>query len=105
MPVSFPLAPFPPRTGSRGMVTAADQLASIAGVGALERGGTAADAVVAAAAVMAVTSPHLCGMGGDVLAMVCASGSEPVALLAVGRAGSGVDPARMRAEGHSVMAL
>ena len=27
------------------------------------------------------------------------------ALLAVGRAGSGVDPARMRAEGHSVMAL
>ena len=105
MPVSFPLAPFPPRTGSRGMVSAADQLASIAGVGALERGGSAADAAVAAAAVMAVTSPHLCGMGGDVLAMVCSPGAEPVALLAVGRAGSGVDPARMRAEGHTVMAL
>jgi gamma-glutamyltranspeptidase/glutathione hydrolase len=87
------------------MVTAADQLAASAGIGALERGGSAADAAVAAAAVMAVTSPHLCGMGGDLLAMVCAPGSDPVALLAVGRAGSGADPARLRSEGHSVMPL
>ena len=101
----FSAGPVRPRTGLRGMVNAADQLASIAGVGALEQGGTAADAAVAAAAVMAVTSPHLCGMGGDLLAMVSAPGSDPVALLAVGRAGSGVDPARMRAEGHSVMPL
>ena len=42
--MSFPLAPFGPRTGLRGMVNAADQLASIAGVGVLEQGGTAADA-------------------------------------------------------------
>ncbi|MGA3149112.1 MAG: gamma-glutamyltransferase [Acidimicrobiales bacterium] len=101
--MSFPSAPFAPRTGLRGMVTSADQLASIAGVSMLERGGTAADAAVAAAAVMAVTGPHLCGLGGDLLAMVDAPGSEPRALLAVGRAGSGVDPARMRAGGMSVM--
>jgi hypothetical protein len=81
--MSFPSAPFAPRTGRRGMVTSADQLASIAGVSALERGGTAADAAVAAAAVMAVTGPHLCGMGGDLLAMVDAPGAEPRALLAV----------------------
>ena len=99
------MAPFGPRTGLRGMVAAADQLASIAGVGALDRGGTAGDAVVSAAAVMAVTSPHLCGMGGDLLAMVCAPGIGPEALLAIGRAGFGVDPDRMRAEGHSVMPL
>jgi gamma-glutamyltranspeptidase/glutathione hydrolase len=103
--MSFPLAPFAPRTGWRGMVSAADQLASSAGIGALDRGGSAADAAVAAASVMAVTSPHLCGLGGDLLAMVSAPGSEPLALLAVGRAGSGVDPHRLRARGRSVMAL
>jgi gamma-glutamyltranspeptidase/glutathione hydrolase len=104
-PMTFPSAPFGPRTGLRGMVNAADQLASIAGIEALEQGGTAADAAVAAAAVMAVTSPHMCGMGGDLLAMVSAPGSEPVAMLAIGRAGSGVDAADLRAEGHSVMPL
>ena len=103
--MSFPSAPFPPRTGSRGMVNAADQLASIAGISLLAEGGTAADAAVGAAAVMAVTSPHLCGMGGDVLAMVSQPGVRPVALLGVGRAGSGVDPATMRAQGHVVMPL
>ena len=103
--MSFPDAPFAPRTGARGMVNAADQLATMAGIGALEQGGSAADAAVAAAAVMAVTSPHLCGMGGDLLAVVSPPGSDPVAMLAVGRAGSGVDAARLRARGHSVMAL
>jgi gamma-glutamyltranspeptidase/glutathione hydrolase len=71
----------------------------------LTRGGSAADAAVAAAAVMAVTSPHLCGMGGDMLAMVCVPGADPVALLSIGRAGSGVDAARLRDEGHTVMPL
>jgi gamma-glutamyltranspeptidase/glutathione hydrolase len=85
------------------MVNAADQLAAVAGIGVLERGGSAADAAVAAAAVMAVTSPHLCGMGGDLLAMVSPPGATPLALLSVGRAGSGVDAAAMRAEGHAVM--
>jgi gamma-glutamyltranspeptidase / glutathione hydrolase len=101
----YPLAPFSPRTGAHGMVNAADQLAATAGVAALEQGGTAADAAVAAAAVMAVTGPHLCGLGGDLLAMVAAPGQAPVALVAAGRAGSGVDAGRMRAEGHSVMPL
>ncbi len=87
------------------MVNAADQLAAHAGIRALDGGGSAADAIVSAAAVMAVTSPHLCGMGGDALAMVCAPRSHPVALLAVGRAGSGVDPATLRAEGHSQMVV
>lgn len=87
------------------MVAAADQLASNAGVGMLGQGGSSADAAVAAAAVMAVVGPHLCGMGGDLLAMVSRPGQEPEALLAVGRAGSGVDAARLRAEGHTVMPL
>jgi gamma-glutamyltranspeptidase/glutathione hydrolase len=85
------------------MVSAADHLAATAGLGLLDQGGSAADAAVGAAAVMAVTSPYLCGMGGDMLAVVSAPGVDPIAMLAVGRAGSGVDAAKLRAEGHSIM--
>jgi gamma-glutamyltranspeptidase/glutathione hydrolase len=103
--VSLPLAPFASRTGVRGMVAAADQLAVSAGIGVLARGGSGADAAVATGAAMAVVAPHLCGLGGDMLAMVCAPGAAPEALLGVGRAGSGADPARMRAEGLATMPL
>jgi gamma-glutamyltranspeptidase/glutathione hydrolase len=87
------------------MLTAADQLACSAGISMLDRGGSAADAMVAAAAVMAVVGPHLCGLGGDALMMVKAPGEAPVALLGVGRAGSGADPDKLRAEGHDDMVL
>jgi gamma-glutamyltranspeptidase/glutathione hydrolase len=87
------------------MVIAADQLACSAGIFTLDRGGSAADAMVAAAAVMAVVGPHLCGLGGDALAMVKAPGAPPVSLLAVGRAGSGADADRLRADGHADMPL
>jgi len=103
--MALPLAPFGPRSGLRGMVAAADQLAASAGIDALARGGSAADAAVAAGAVMAVVGPHLCGLGGDALAMVSAPGAPPTALLAIGRAGAGSDAARLRAEGHSAMPL
>jgi len=103
MRMAYSLAPFAPVTGLRGMVSAADHLASTAGTGLLARGGSAADAAVGAAAVMAVTSPYLCGMGGDMLAVVSAPGADPIALLATGRAGSGVDAEKLRAEGHSIM--
>ncbi len=101
--MTLPLAPFGPRSGLRGMVVAADQLAVSAGVGMLAHGGSAADAAVATGVVMAVVGPHLCGLGGDVLAMVAPPGSTPEALLSVGRAGSGSDPAGLRAEGMTVM--
>jgi gamma-glutamyltranspeptidase/glutathione hydrolase len=85
------------------MVAAADQLAASAGLSILSQGGSAADGVVAAAAAMAVIGPHLCGLGGDALAVVCPPGTEPLALLAIGRAGSGVDASRLRAQGHTTM--
>src|ERR1019366_3571334 len=99
--MAYSLVPFAPVTGLRGMASAADHLASTTGPGLLDQGGSAADAAVGAAAVMAVTSPYLCGMGGDMLAVVSAPGVDPIAMLAVGRAGSGVDAAKLRAEGHS----
>ena len=85
------------------MVCSIDHLASAAGVQMLRSGGSAADAAVAASAVLSVTSPHVCGMGGDLLAVVVPAGGIPVALNASGRAGSGADPERLRAEGYRVM--
>ena len=89
----------------RGMVCSVDHLASQAGVAMLRAGGTAVDAAVATSAVLSVTSPHLCGMGGDLMAVVVIPGADPVAMNASGRAGSGADAERLRGEGHSVMPL
>ena len=88
-----------------GLVCTVDRRATEAGVAAMRAGGTAADAAVAANAVLAVTSPHLCGMGGDLWAIVLEPGSEPVVLNATGRAGSGADAAMLRARGMRQMPL
>ncbi|MFC4586773.1 gamma-glutamyltransferase family protein [Sphaerisporangium corydalis] len=78
-------------------------MASSAGLTMLERGGSAADAAIAANAVLAVTAPHACGLGGDLFALVHAGAGAPQALNASGRAGSGADPDRLRAEGRDRM--
>jgi gamma-glutamyltranspeptidase / glutathione hydrolase len=90
-------------TAPAGMVCSVDHLASAAGVAVLRQGGSAADAAIAASAVLAVTTPHMCGMGGDLFAVVHAAPGPPVVLNASGRAGSGADPDRLVAEGNRVM--
>jgi gamma-glutamyltranspeptidase/glutathione hydrolase len=86
-----------------GMVCAVDHLAASAGLSMLRAGGTAADAAVATSAVLAVTTQHMCGMGGDLLAVVVPPDSDPIALNSSGRAGSGADSERLRAEGRRTM--
>ena len=86
------------------MVCSVDQLASEAGVAMLRAGGSAADAAIAANAVLAVTAQHMCGMGGDLFALVHVPGTAaPFALNASGRTGSGADAERLRADGHTEM--
>ena len=87
------------------MVCSVDHLASSAGVAMLRAGGSAADAAVATSAVLAVTTQHMCGMGGDLFALVHdpAAPGPPATLNASGRAGSGADADRLRAEGHTSM--
>src|SRR6478736_7533489 len=89
----------------RGMVCSVDHLASSAGVALLRAGGSAADAAVGSSAVLAVTTQHMCGMGGDLFALVHDGGAAPAALAAVGRAGAGADAAAMRAEGLTEMPM
>ena len=93
------------RFAPNGMVCSVDHLASGAGVAMLRAGGSAGDAAVAASAVLAVTTQHMCGMGGDLFAVVHdpTVAGPPAVLNASGRAGSGADPDRLRAEGHAAM--
>ncbi|MDP9464177.1 MAG: gamma-glutamyltransferase, partial [Actinomycetota bacterium] len=84
------------------MVASADQLATQIGLRALTIGGNAVDAAIATNAAIAVTCPHLCGMGGDLFALVHRDG-EVFALNSTGRAGAGADAAALRAEGRSDM--
>ena len=98
-----PLVPLTTRYSPTAMVTTVDHLATEAGLGALRDGGSAADAAIAANAVLTVTMPNLCGMGGDLFALVSQPDAPPATLNAAGRAGGGADAARLRAEGCDEM--
>lgn len=88
---------------AHGMVCSVDPLASAAGVAVMQQGGNAVDAAIATSAVLTVTTQHMCGLGGDLLALISQDGEPPLALNASGRAGSGADPDRLRAAGHTSM--
>ena len=101
--VTTPSVPYTTVRAPHRMVASADGLATQAGLTVMARGGNAVDAAIATNAAIAVTAPHLCGMGGDLFALVHVPGDEPTALDASGRAGSGADPGRLRDEGHVEM--
>jgi len=52
-----------------GIVATSHVQASVAGAQILSRGGSAVDAAIAANAVLGVTEPMMCGMGGDLFAI------------------------------------
>src|SRR5689334_19897700 len=96
--------PFPTVRSREAIVCSADHLATQAGMEILAAGGNAVDAAIATNAAIGVVAPHLCGMGGDLFAIVHRDGQiAPDVLNASGRAGSGVDAAALRAEGHTAM--
>lgn len=70
----------------RGTVTAPHHLAAQAGVSVLREGGNAIEAMVAAAATIAVVFPHTNSMGGDGFWLISEPGKSSVAIDACGRA-------------------
>jgi gamma-glutamyltranspeptidase/glutathione hydrolase len=87
-----------------GIVAASQPLASRAGAQILERGGTAADAAIAANAVLGVVEPEMNGIGGDLFAIVYEAKSDRVyGLNASGWAPTGLTPALLQSRGMKSM--
>ncbi len=72
--------------------TAPHRLATKAGYDILEGGGTAVEAMVAAAAQIAVVYPHMNGIGGDGFWLIKKKGQTPVAIPACGPAAQQATP-------------
>ena len=68
----------------QGMVTAPHHLAAEAGVQAMREGGNTIEAMIAAAATIAVTYPHMNGIGGDGFWLISLPGRAPIGIQACG---------------------
>jgi gamma-glutamyltranspeptidase / glutathione hydrolase len=87
-----------------GIVATSHPLAAEAGAQALRDGGSAADAAVAAAAVLAVVEPGSTGVGGDAFALWWGPGdAAPRGLAGAGPAPAGMSIDALRAAGHDAM--
>ena len=73
---------------THGMAVAPHHLASQSALAVLREGGSAIEAMVAAAATVAVVYPHMNGLGGDGFWLIVPPEGEPVAIDASGAAGS-----------------
>jgi len=83
-----------------GIVAASQTLAAEAGAMILDRGGSAVDAAIAANAVLGVAEPMMCGIGGDLFAIVYeASTGKLHGLNASGWAPEGLSLDVLRAKG------
>ena len=74
--------------GYRGGITAPQKTAALAGYDILRDGGTAIEAIVAAAATVAVTYPHMNGIGGDAFWLIKKANSKPICISGCGYSAS-----------------
>lgn len=85
-----------PVYGAGGAIATSQPLATQAGVQVLREGGSAADAAIAAAALLAVCEPMMSGPGGDLSAMVWRPQDRRLMLLqAIGSAPAAASPKRI----------
>ena len=83
--------------GHRWAVATPHPDASEAAAAAFASGGNAVDAALHAAVTLAVVYPHMCGVGGDLFALVQNPDGKLVAIDSSGRAPGGADPEGLRA--------
>ncbi|MDB5433212.1 MAG: gamma-glutamyltransferase [Caulobacter sp.] len=96
---AWPRHRFSPTLASRGMVAAAHPLTVAAGLEILQRGGNAVEAAIAAALTAAVVMPEMCGLGGDLFALVHRPGEAPLSFLGSGRSPASATIEQMRRHG------
>jgi gamma-glutamyltranspeptidase/glutathione hydrolase len=75
-----------PIRGTRGMAVAPHALASQSALAVLREGGNAVEAMIAAAATIAVVYPHMNSIGGDSFWLIHVPGREPLGIDACGAA-------------------
>ena len=90
-------------SGRRWAVASPHPGASEAAARAFASGGTAVDAALHAATTLAVVCPHMCGVGGDLFAVVRSPDGKVVAIGSAGRAPSGADASALRAAHGATM--
>jgi gamma-glutamyltranspeptidase/glutathione hydrolase len=91
------------KTALGGMVTAPHHLAAQAGRDVLKEGGNAVEAMIAAAATIAVVYPHMNAIGGDGFWLIAEPGKDPVAIRACGGAAGQATPDFYREQGHAAI--
>ena len=88
------------------MVSSAHPLASQAGLSVLQRGGNAVDAAIAVNAVLNVAQPQMCGLGGDLFALIySAKEGEVRSLNGSGHSPFAADRAKLLASEGAVVPL
>lgn len=90
----------PVALGREGMVASAHPSATLAGIEVMKSGGNAPDAAVAVNAVLGVTQPHQCGVGGDFFCLYYEAATRRVHFLnGAGRSGSRATLEELRRRG------
>jgi gamma-glutamyltranspeptidase len=87
-------------SGEGGMAVAPHRAAAQSGAAVMAEGGNALEAMIAAAATIAVVYPHMNGIGGDAFFLVAEPGRPPKAIDASGAAGSGATIERYAKQGY-----
>src|SRR5918996_3132551 len=88
---------------TRGVVASEHPMASQAGAMVLAAGGHAVDAAIAANAVMGVVCPMMCGVGGDLFAIVSTHDGALHGVNASGWAPAALSPDALERSGTSTM--
>ena len=77
-----------PTRGFAGIAVAPNALAAESALAVMHQGGNAIEAMVAAAATVAVVYPHMNSLGGDGFWLISIPGSPPIGIEACGSAGA-----------------
>jgi gamma-glutamyltranspeptidase len=100
---TFPMSLINAIHGARGMAVAPHAFAAQSALAVLREGGNAVEAMISAAATIAIAYPHMNSIGGDGFWLIARPGAEPVGIQACGAAAKAASIESYRARGLSAI--